>query len=70
VAAGEHLGERGHVGGGGVEVRAGRQYLLELELVVGSRSSGRRSIQEVIWRTLGIAGVGGGAAPSARYGAR
>jgi hypothetical protein len=27
-----------------------------------SRSSGRRSIQEVIWRTLGTAGVAGGCA--------
>ncbi|MDX6391412.1 MAG: hypothetical protein QOJ73_2475 [Streptosporangiaceae bacterium] len=35
MAAGEHLGERGHVGGGGLQVRAGSQYLLEMELFVG-----------------------------------
>ena len=70
MAAGEYLGERGDVGGGGVQVRAGSQYLLELELFLSIEVLGAAQHPGGDLADLRHHGVSGGAAPSARNGAR
>jgi hypothetical protein len=70
VAAGEHLTERGHMNGDRVQVLAWGADLLELDLLVGSRSSERRRIHLAMCRTFGGVAAAGGGVPSARKGRR
>jgi hypothetical protein len=59
-----------HPRGGDVQVRAGSQHLFELELLFGVEVLGTAQQPGSDLADLGTAGVGGGAAPSARNGAR
>lgn len=68
AAAGEHLGETGHVPGEGIEVRAAGADVLERDLLVAVEVVGVAQQPADNVSHLGGAGAGGGAAPSGRNG--